>query len=210
MDNLPKIEILPFPEDQYYKQAFDKKQIVLHHTASGRGSDGDYKHWLSNKERVSTSQIINQDGTCAQLFNSKWWGHHIGSTHANNLILNKESIAIEIDSWGGLTYDTKTREFKTYTGKVVPQNTVIEYDQSFRGYRFFERYTEAQIESVRKLLVYWSTQYKIPLTYNDGMWEVSQDALNKKPGIWTHVSYRKDKSDCHPQPELIAMLKRLC
>ena len=41
------------------------------------------------------------------------------------------------------------------------------------------------------------------------MWEVSQDALCGKPGIYTHVSFRKDKSDCHPQKELIQMLKEL-
>lgn len=31
-------------------------------------------------------------------------------------------------------------------------------------------------------------------------------ALAGKPGVWTHVNFRKDKSDCHPQPQLIEML----
>jgi len=43
------------------------------------------------------------------------------------------------------------------------------------------------------------------------MWDVSQRALSGEPGIWTHVSYRQKpgKTDCHPQPELIEMLKTI-
>jgi N-acetyl-anhydromuramyl-L-alanine amidase AmpD len=206
---LPIINTLSFPEDQYYKEVFDKKIIVLHHTASGKGSDGDYRHWLSNKERVATSQIINHDGTCTQLFNSSFWGHHIGCTHANNRLLNQISIAIEIDSWGGLTWNEGSKTFHTYTGAKIDKSKVIEYEKSFRGFRFFERYTPEQIESVRLLLLFWGEKYKIPLDYNEDMWDVSARALNCTHGIWAHTSYRKDKSDIHPQPEMIEMLKGL-
>jgi hypothetical protein len=41
------------------------------------------------------------------------------------------------------------------------------------------------------------------------MWDLNDDALNGKNGIFTHVSYRADKSDMHPQPELVEMLKGL-
>lgn len=207
MNDLPIIAELAFPENQFYKEVHDKKQIVLHHTASGRGPDGDYRHWIGNPERIATCQIINHDGTCSQLFNSKYWGHHIGCQHANNRKLNEGSIAIEIDSWGGLTW--KDGKYYSYTGTVIPETNVIEYEKSFRGYRFFEKYTKEQIESVRKLLVHWGDVYKIPLTYNADMWDVSNNALSGKSGIWAHTSYRKDKSDIHPQPEVIEMLKNL-
>lgn len=208
-EQLPKITILPFPETQYYKEEFTKEIIVLHHTASGRGLDGDYRHWLENLERVATSQIVNQDGSCAQLFNSKYWGHHLGCKDSRNLNLNKKSIGIEIDSWGGLTYDIDKKVFKSYTGAIIPTENVIEYEKSFRGYRFFEKYTTEQIESVRKLLVHWNKVYNIPLVYNSDMWDVSERAMNCTPGIWSHTSFRKDKSDIHPQPEMIQMLMRL-
>jgi hypothetical protein len=41
------------------------------------------------------------------------------------------------------------------------------------------------------------------------MWDLSNDALAGKKGVYTHVSFRTDKSDMHPQPELIEMLKNL-
>ena len=39
------------------------------------------------------------------------------------------------------------------------------------------------------------------------MWNASTYALEVKSGIYTHVSFRKDKSDCHPQKELIEIIK---
>ena len=41
------------------------------------------------------------------------------------------------------------------------------------------------------------------------MWEVSAEALKGKQGVWSHTSFRFDKSDIHPQPEIIEMLKSL-
>jgi hypothetical protein len=58
-------------------------------------------------------------------------------------------------------------------------------------------------------LAYWNEKFGIPLDYNADMWDVTNNALDGKPGIWTHNSYRTDKSDCHPQPELIKMLQTL-
>ena len=44
---------------------------------------------------------------------------------------------------------------------------------------------------------------------NGAGFELNNDALNGKPGKWSHTSVRKDKFDVHPQPELEVMLKTL-
>jgi N-acetyl-anhydromuramyl-L-alanine amidase AmpD len=207
--SLPKIISLPFPESQYYKVEHPKKRIVWHHTASGRGMDGDYKHWLNNDERIATCIIIEENGDCGQLFPSQYWGHHIGCHHPNNRELNESSIGVELDSWGGLNYDLKTGKYLSYTGAPVPKEDVIEYPLSFRGFRFYKKYTHEQIESARKLALHWHEKYGIILDYNEDMWDVSKRALEGAPGNWAHVSFRKDKGDVHPQPEFIQMLKEL-
>ena len=38
---------------------------------------------------------------------------------------------------------------------------------------------------------------------------LNNDALAGKPGVWTHTNVRKDKFDCSPQDNLIAMIKSL-
>ena len=40
------------------------------------------------------------------------------------------------------------------------------------------------------------------------MWDYSRSAMNGSPGIFTHVSFRKDKSDCFPQVEMVEDVER--
>lgn len=216
--NLGDIISVDFPDDQYIKEQTDKKQIVIHHTVSGQGVNGDIAWWRSTVERIGTAIIIGWDGKIYQCFGSKYWAYHLGLKTANNKVLNMESIGIEIDAWGGLVrknrqwypakWDKDLKQNVANTS-VAPIKNVQVYEQGFKGFYGFEKYTDAQIEAVRELLVFWNEKYKIPLDYNEDMWNVSPKALGGQTGVWTHVSFRKDKSDCHPQPELIQMLKSL-
>ena len=212
--DLSKIVQHDFTSREYNKAVYDKKQIVLHHTASGNGVNGDINWWLKDKKRIGTCIIIARDGTIHQVFSSKYWAYHLGENGKDHVSLglryrrnDMESIGIEIDSWGGLK--KKGDDWVSYTEKVVSKENVQEYPDGFRGYKAFEKYTPEQIESVRQLLVFWNERYDIPLSYDEHIWDINRAALSGKPGVYTHVSYRSDKSDCHPQPELIEMLKEL-
>jgi len=224
--NMPELDIskivqLDFPSEQYMREEYPKRQIVLHHTASGRGIDGDFSHWLNTPHRIATAFIIGYDGVIYQLFSSKYWGHHLGIKQSflshkgfedyqtRNATLNKEAIGIEIDAWGGLK-----EKFGTYYAypqnwtKEVPRERVV--PMVFREFDYYERYTEKQIEAVRQLLVYLGDKYSIPLRYNEAdMWEVNMNALKGVKGVFSHTSYREDKTDVFPQVELIDMLKNL-
>jgi N-acetyl-anhydromuramyl-L-alanine amidase AmpD len=223
---------LVFPDEQYYKEETTKKQICLHHTASGRGATGDFRHWLSNAERVATPVIIGTEGTIFQLFQSKYWGHHLGikanvfedaGLPSRNTELNKHCIGIEIDAWGPLALvDGK---FYSYVGTLVPEDEVTRYPEGYKKYPdstffnqhhlvgkpalYYHKYSDAQIRSTAQLLELWCNAYNIPKDYDWEMWDVNKRALSGEPGIFTHTSYRPDKADCHPQPELIEMLKSL-
>ena len=43
----------------------------------------------------------------------------------------------------------------------------------------------------------------------DGNFDVRMDALKGEKGIFSHSSYRKDKSDLYPDKDLIQMLNNL-
>lgn len=206
-----------FPEDQYYREVTKKKGIVLHHTVSGDSVLGDIEWWKSTAERVATPIIIARDGGIHQLYSSQYWAHHLGIKQehfkrfelpALNTQRNKEFIGIELDSWGGLT--TKNGKFYSFSGQEVKKENVTFYEKAFRGYQYFEKYTTAQIASLKELLEYWGERYAIPLSYKGPiMFEYNKRALSGESGIWAHVSFRPDKSDVHPQKELIDMLKAL-
>lgn len=200
---LKNIKSLPLPDDQYYKTVTAKKQIVLHHTASGPGVEGDVNWWKSTPDHVATAFIIARDGTIYQLFDPRYWAHHLGLKTANNGELNKGSIGIELDSWGWL------KDGKSYTGTKVAA-PITNYPDGYRGQKQYESYTPAQITALKDLLKYLGSAFDIPLGYKgDIMFGVSQKALAGHPGIWSHSSYRSDKFDVHPQPELIKMLSEL-
>lgn len=228
--DLSSINIVDFPYEQYYRVLTDKNQISMHHTVSGPGVAGDIRWWEMTKDRVATHVIVGREGDIHQCFSSKYWGHHLGVKSSvftsyglsdpkkRNVILNKAAIGIEIDSWGGLVkhnekyYPAKwdgSKNIANLKAKPIAKKNVIEYKDGFRGFKYFERYTAKQIKALAQLLKYWGNVYDIPLDYNSGMWDVSIDALSGKSGVWGHTSYRSDKSDIHPQPNLIKMLKSL-
>ena len=76
--------------------------------------------------------------------------------------------------------------------------TVTEYIKQIQSY---EEYSFSWDEILKKI--------RHPNTYQPDMWKLNTQALNGTPGIWTHVSFRADKSDCHPQLSLINLLKGL-
>jgi len=221
-----KIETIQFSEDQYIKVVYPKTQICCHHTVSGDGVNGDISSWEGTPERVATCIIIDRSGTPWQLFSSKFFAYHLGTGNTN---LDKHSIGIEIDNWGALilgdgtvkqfgknadgtpkmVYTTPGRYYAYYGNPVYVATQY--YPDGFRGYNYYEKYTEAQIRTAGELILYWNKVYNIPLDYNSDMWDVSPRALRGEPGIWTHVSYRPApaKTDCHPQENLIEMLKTL-
>jgi len=216
--NLGEIIQVNFPENQYIREITNKNQLVLHHTVSGLGVDGDINYWRSTVERVATSVIIDRNGKIFQCFSSKYWGYHLGLKTGNNLELNKKSIGIELDSWGGLIeHNNKwypaewSLKYKKNVANLRqnPIKDVVVYDAGYRGFYGFEKYTDEQIISVYKLLKYWGDVYNISLKYNEDMWDVSDNAISGKSGVWSHVSYRQDKSDIHPQNNIIQMLKQL-
>lgn len=215
--DLTSIIAMPIPEDQYYKESYTKTQIYLHHTVSGEGVIGDVNWWTQTKERVATCVIVDRSGKIYQAFSSGYWAHHLGIKQTEftkfgipniNEKLNKESIGIEIDSWGGLV--KKNGKWYNASDKPMDESKVVEYPKGYKGYYAFEKYTDEQIEAVRQLLVYWGNRFRINLTYKgDEIFNLNEKALSGVNGVWTHTSVRSDKSDCHPQIELVNMLKSL-
>lgn len=218
--DLAKIQVVSFPENKIFKEIFEKKQIVIHHTISGDGVEGDIDTWEGLKDKVATCIIIDRAGTPWQLFSSKYWAYHLG---AGNYDLDRHSIGVELDNWGWLVagdgtvkqfirkpVQTVMGKYYTYYGNSVAVPLQY-YPNGYRGYNYYEKYSYNQLETLGELILYWKLKYNIPLDYNESIWDVSPSALAGTPGIWSHVSYLgpKIKQDCHPQSELIDLLKTL-
>ncbi len=203
-----------FSLKQYFQEEHPKKQIYLHHTAGNSNALQVFKDWESNSVQIGTFVVIAGNGQIVQGFSSKHWAYHLGIKSEifsrNNLpyiSLDKISIGIEICNWGYLT--ERNGKFYNYVDKEIPLNEVTILDVPYKGYLAWHKYTDAQIESVRKLLIYLSETYKIDIKYKEDIWNVTKRALSGENGLFTHNSVRKDKTDVYPCPRLIQMLKSL-
>jgi N-acetyl-anhydromuramyl-L-alanine amidase AmpD len=221
--DLSKIKQVPLAETQYFKQEVTKKQIVLHHTAGNSSGVATINNWnTDDRGRIATCVTISGpgnktslDGEICQAFSSKHWAYHLGvkqevfrAFKVPYVELDKHSIGIEICNWGQL--ENRNGKFYNYVDREVAADQVTELPLAYKGYRYFHKYSDAQIQSVKDLLLYWKTQYGINLTYDyDQMFTVNTKALKGENGLYSHNSYRKDKIDIYPCPRMIEMLKTL-
>jgi len=218
------IKQVPMKESQYMKTEVKKNMIVLHHTAGNSSGVGTIKMWDNdNRGRIATCVVISgkgqskdtYDGEICQAFSSKYWAYHLGlktdifrSKGVPYKSIDPMAIAVEICNWGPLT--KKGDKFYNYVDREMPSDQVCELDTPYKGHKYYHSYTDAQIESLRQLMLYWGELYGIDLTYHEeDMWDISVRGLKGENGVYSHNSFRKDKSDIYPCPRMIAMLKSL-
>lgn len=189
------IKQLPLPANQYYQTKYDKKYIILHHTAGGSAASS-VAHWASNPDHIATPFIIDRDGTIYETYPPEMWAYHLGVK--GNSDIEKHSIGIEICNYGAL------KDGKTYTGKLIPEDKRVAVD--FRGEKSWEAYTPEQIEALEQLIPYLCERFNIKLqTERKDFW-LYQDPAKLQMGIWSHTTVRKDKIDIAPQPAIVEMV----
>jgi N-acetyl-anhydromuramyl-L-alanine amidase AmpD len=212
--DIQAIKQVRLKDNQYFAESSPKTQIYLHHTAGNGNAEGVSRYWNGNDSRIATAFIIGENGTIVQCFSSKHWAWHLGIDQedfarngAKYSNLNKLSVGIEVCNWGYLK--KKGDKYYNYAGGVVNPSYVTELDQPYKGYKYWYKYSDAQIESLRQLVVYLCETYDIPKDYRSEIWAIDKEAFKGTKGIFTHNSVRKDKSDMYPDPRVIKMLQNL-
>jgi len=224
--DVTKINQSELTPDQYFREDCSsiKKQIVIHFTAGAPSAVNTVHGWQFNSERVGTSFVISRgtkiekDGAIYQAFGSKYYAWHIAFSGASNKVpskysskiletkVAKASVGIEICNWGCLVKD-KDGNFRNYVNGIVPASEVVELPTPFRGFKYFQDLTDAQITSLKELIIYLCDKYKISKKFNSDMFDINTRALDGENGIWTHTSFRSDKTDFPALPKIIKMLQ---
>lgn len=224
-------------DEEYIKEETSKNTIWLHHTAGGSRPDWTIGGWEKDFQKdengnaeldsngnpkplkVATQYVIGRksstssetywDGRILRAFDDKYWAYHLGISK-NSYSLNSKSIAIEICNYGPLSL-RKDGAFYNYVNKPIKESDVVELSKPFRGYLHWERYTDLQLENLRKLLLHlidkWGIEYEKGI-YDENWFEYN-DKWFSLGGLRTHTQVRKDKFDLFPQPELIQVLNSL-
>jgi N-acetyl-anhydromuramyl-L-alanine amidase AmpD len=211
------------PSTQYITAKTKKKQIVLHLTVGSYRPDYVVQGWAADPTRVGTTYIIGGmasngdkawDGKIIQAVPLECSIYHLGlkGELSNNGLHDKTSVGIELCNWGGLA-KTASGEFMTYVSRPLPLSQVCDLGRVFRNNRYYHAITDAQIASLKSLILHICEQTGIVLPkgkvfdwadveYNP------QRAMNEV--ITFHSSYRSEKSDMPLFPNLAKMLNELC
>jgi len=198
--------------------------IFIHHTAGWHNPHKTIASWgRDTRGRIATEFVMGgqsikgnddrYDGVTVQAFPEGCQGWHLGAT--KDYYMNRHSVGIELCSFGYLT-----EEGKTYVGGQADESQIVELAELFQGYTKWHKYSEKQINNLRKLLIYIGSRDNIDLQEGLVQWihkmgaikafGFQQDACEGKvKGLLTHTNVRKEKSDCFPQQELIDMLLSL-
>jgi len=209
------------PAGTYFKGPVPKEWIFLHHTA---GWDNPYQvadMWARDKRgNVATEFILGgqnvkngtdkYDGDLVQAFPEGGYGWHTGT---GNSRMHRNSVAIEVCNMGYI------ENGKTYVGTIADPSQVVKLAKPFKGHQYWHRYSDKQIEVLKKWILHIANKYSIDPRVGlvewvkekgaDGFEVLDLDKANKTPGLYTHSNVVSWKSDMFPQQELIDMLLSL-
>jgi N-acetyl-anhydromuramyl-L-alanine amidase AmpD len=232
--------------DEYYTTEEKKEWLFLHHTAGWNNPFAVVDSWETDtRGKVGTEYVIGgrhlqtldakHDGNIVQCFPShKNYGWHIG---IGNTLVHRASIGIEVCNFGWLVKDGN--DFKTYisldnTGKVIKgkgpivnPSEVCDLGKEFRGYRYYHKYTDAQLTSLKYLITKIANETGIDVTKglkekiktSDPFTAFDYDpnvVSGKLKGMFTHTNVSPknkyggfEKWDLNPQPGVIDMILSL-
>jgi len=159
----------------YIPSETTKDLLVLHHTVGGTALST-INFWKTDPNRIATAYVIERNGEIYEVFDPKYWAFHLGLKGTGGAV-DKRSIGIEIASEGGLTH--------------------YDHGMPWRGYRFFDAYSDAQISAVIELINQICDQFKIP-RHTPANHFGADDSYRQFAGILGHHHLRPDKSDIHP------------
>jgi len=210
------------PSSEYKVGPTKKEYCFLHHTAGWHKPKLIIDSWAKDTRGTVATEFVlggpsikgddnGWDGVLVQAFPEGGYGWHLGQNGSQQMHTN--SVGIEVCNFGYIVNG------KTYSDTVAHESQIVTLDKVFRGHKTWHRYSDTQIEVLRKLILYIAERDNIDVRaglvaeikvkgaagfdYNDNAY------YGKIKGLWTHTNVRKDKYDMFPQQELLDMLVSL-
>lgn len=201
------IKNVPLPKGEFMDEVASKKSLVFHHTAGSKSPENVVSGW-SHDDRgpIGTAYVIGYDGSIIQCFDDSKWAFALGVKQANYRQLEKQAVQIELCSWGVLR-KLGNDYINDYGGKVDPSEVCV-LDTPFKGSKYYHKYSDAQIASLKELVMQICEKHGIKGSLSITDFSLSTQALQGAGGFWTHNSFRKDKTDIYPDPRILETFKK--
>ena len=221
-DESIKISTKYLSKDQYLKGPTKKQWLFLHHTAGWQDPYNTISAWdRDDRGKIGTEFVIGGqsvkgdnekfDGEIVQAFPAGGYAWHLGT--GNNLV-HTNSVGIEVCNFGQINNG------KTYVDVVANPHQIVKLAKSFRGYQYWHKYSDKQIESLRQLILFIGNRDSIDIRAGlasmiktKGSYEAFDfydlAYVTKNKGMYCHTNVQRGKVDMFPQQELVDMLVSL-
>ena len=217
------VELRNLPVGEYMQGPTDKNYIFLHHTAGWYNPFNTVHNWANDtRGKIATEFVIggqsikgnniDYDGEIVDCIPPGGYGWHLGIGRRTSHV---ESVGIEVCNFGYLTKGGYTKQgkwnklksdkFYTYVGTEADPLQVVELDSPFRGHKYWQKYSDTQIQAIKKLIISIGERDNIDITQGlpklikeigAKAFEFNADAYyGRVKGVWSHTNVRKDKFD---------------
>ena len=210
------------PKGEYKEGPTKKEYVFLHHTAGWHNPYKTIRNWANDTRGAVATEFVlggpsikgnddKYDGVLVQAFPEGAYGWHLGKNGTQHM--HTHSVGIEVCNFGWI------KDGKTYAGATADRSQIVTLAQPFRGHKTWHRYSDTQIEVLRKWILWIAERDSIDVrkglveeirAKGAAGFEFNEDAYyGRIKGLWTHTNTRKDKVDMFPQQELMDMLLSL-
>lgn len=184
-----------------------KSQVVV--SATGSFDTGNAWARTPREPNRLPAYVIERDGQVLQLFSPNYYSLYPRMADANPRI-----IAVALAN-GGPVVRCGNRCYQPDPdgGALLSQPVPHFYEycrcEPWHGKLYFEMFPDAQLRSLDRLLRYLLRRFAISHTYDILTPSFTPRLRRGVPGVYLNSGWDKRRSDPHPQPELLNILKNL-
>ena len=175
----------------YYDTEFEKRQIVLANTFSEKDNHIiGWKHRMGGEYKKTSPFTIFRNGEIIKHYDSSKYSDFLGAKS-----IDKKVIVILLENQGWLEKDLIENSYFNWVGNIYKRKKSV-YEKRWRGFAYWDSYTNKQIESTVELVKHLCEIHNIPKkcvghnTYVDG--------VEYFEGVVYRSNYYKESTDLNP------------
>lgn len=132
-------------EHNYVREETEKEKIIFMNSLNeGMNHVNGWKTRMNGEYKYTSAFTIAKDGTVFQHYDPKYW------SKVFNKNIDREIIPITMENYGYLKMENKETGFITWLRDIYKGDEVFE--KRWRGYKYWDPYTDEQKESAVRLV----------------------------------------------------------
>ena len=178
-------------DSNFYKESYDKTQIIIGHTyRTNMLHFGGWINRLNGKNKKTATFTINKEGKIYQHYDPIYYSTFIDKEQ------DKSSISIVLENVGWFKKDVMVDRYVDWLGhnyKKDPNDILV---KNWRNYTYWDKYTKEQMDSVKYLVDKLCAEYNIPKDFiGHNVYDENVDLFK---GITFRSNYYQEVTDVNP------------